>query len=429
MSIFATARPVTLCICALGLAGALVASTPGVVDASGTLNSAAMAWGDNSLGELGNGTAVSDDLAGPVSSIVDVREVAAGGLDSYALLSSGKVMSWGINDQGQLGDESFTGPDSCTSADTAYACSKSPVRVKGLRNVTALAGGESHTLALLSNGTVMAWGDNVAGELGDGTSSGPDLCANSDPCSTAPVPVSDLKNVVSIAAGQMSSMALLSNGTVMVWGDDRTGQLGSGNLAGPQLCSDEYACAFTPVAVSGLHGVKAIAAGDEFDLALLSDGTVMAWGTNFYGELGNGTTTGPDIGFATPCNPTPEPVSSIDDARGIAAGGHDGLALLKGGSVVDWGYGDYGQLGDGSYDNSDVPVAVQNLTKVVAITAGEDHNLALRRNGAVSGWGSNQSGQLGIGSFSYGSNVPVSVNGLVPARSIAAGLSQSLANP
>ena len=121
-----------------------------------------------------------------------------------------------------------------------------------------------------------AWGYNGFGELGNGTINN----------SSTPVAVSGLSRVVAIAGGG-HSLALLSNGTVVAWGYNAHGELGNGNDTGPDNCAGSP-CSKTPVAVSGLSGVAAIAAGSFHSLAVLSNGTVVAWGDNAYGELGNG---------------------------------------------------------------------------------------------------------------------------------------------
>ena len=148
-------------------------------------------------------------------------------------------MAWGENSDGELGDGVAGKP------------SNVPVPVSGLSGVTAIAAGAEHSLALLSDGTVMAWGEQQSGQLGDGPSEDSDV----------PVPVSGLSRVTAIAAGGTGSLALLSNGTVMAWGGNSLGELGDGS---------EGAASDVPVAVSGLSGVTAIASGGNHSLALLS---------------------------------------------------------------------------------------------------------------------------------------------------------------
>ncbi len=226
--------------------------------------------------------------------------ISAGGEFSLGLLSDGKVVAWGENGEGQLGDGTRTGPQTCGRERTA--CSDVPVTVSKLRDVTAIAAGASHSLALLKNGTVMAWGDNESGELGDAT-----VGEQSD----EPVPVSGLSDVRAIAAGANDSLALLRNGTVMAWGSNQSGELGDGTSEGQSEA---------PVPVSRLRDVTAIAAGDGFNLALLKNGTVMAWGEGVNGELGN------DQVHAEQSD-VPVAVSGLRDVKGIAAAEAGGVAF------------------------------------------------------------------------------------------------------
>src|SRR5216684_2698434 len=211
----------------------------------------AFAWGDNSAGELGNGTLTGSTAPTAVSGLSGVRAVSAAGRHELALLSSGTVLAWGDDTFGQLGNGIIS----------ANGSSEVPAPVPGLSNVTAVAAGEEHSLALLANGTVMAWGDNHEGQLGNGSTS----------TSGVPVPVKGLSGVTAIAAGALHALAVLSNGTAMAWGQNESGQLGIGRHVSLQE---------TPAAVAKITGVTTIAAGEEHSLALLSDGSVWVWGGN-----------------------------------------------------------------------------------------------------------------------------------------------------
>jgi alpha-tubulin suppressor-like RCC1 family protein len=301
-----------------------------------------------------------------------------------ALASANSVVAWGTNETGQLGDGTTLG-------------SNVPVPVAGLKDVTSVDAGFEHSLALMSDGTVMAWGDNSAGELGDGTTTDTDT----------PVPVSGLKGVTAISAslGQ-HSLALLGGGTVMAWGRNNDGQLGDGATTNSDV----------PVPVSGLGGVVAISAGAEHSLALLNDGTVMAWGNNFAGQLGDGTTTNSDV---------PVPVSGLSDVVAISAGGLHNLALLSDGTVMSWGSNGHGQLGSGG-GSSTVPVHVSELSGVTAIGAGASDSMALLKNGSIMTWGDNFYGDLGRSADS--DDLPRPVSGVSGATAIAAGAYQDMAS-
>jgi hypothetical protein len=217
-----------------------------------------MAWGSNESGQLGDDQYADRNVRIRVSGLGGVIAIAAGEEHSLALLSNHTVVAWGSNDFGQLGNGSTTGPESCPFG----ACSRTPVPVNGLSEVEAIAAGGNHSLALLKNGTVMAWGENTYGELGDGTTTNSDV----------PVPVSNLRGVTKVAAGREHNLALLGEGSVMAWGNNAEGQLGIGTSNGPEACGPleaSEACSTTPVLVSGLRylNVKGIAAGAWHSLA------------------------------------------------------------------------------------------------------------------------------------------------------------------
>ena len=145
--------------------------------------------------------------------------------------------------------------------------------------VGSISAGYDFTCALLTGGTVECWGANQFGQLGNGTTTGPDTCNAPDGCSTTPVAVTGLSGVTAISAGYGSACALLMGGTVECWGDNEYGELGNGTTINSA----------TPVAVMGLSGVTAISAGFESACALLTGGTVECWGDNQYDALGNST--------------------------------------------------------------------------------------------------------------------------------------------
>lgn len=375
------------------LATIVVGLTLAIAASASASSNGATGWGVNTSGQLGNGTAITLDVPTAISGLNEVAAVSG----SVALLADSKVLAWGPNDLGQLGDGTTTGPETC--ANGGGPCSKTPVAVSGLSGVVAIAASPQHRLALLSDGTVMAWGANGNGQLGDGSTENRDT----------PVAVSGLSDVTAIAASGRHSLALLGNGTVMAWGDNVEGDLGDGTTVQSDV----------PVAVAGLTAVTAIAAGDEHNLALLGSGTLMAWGRNQEGELGNGTHNTSYV---------PVPVSELTGVTAIAAGVFHDLALLSTGTVMSWGANGLGQLGNGSTTFSTVPVAVSGISGVTAVSAGGSNSMALLAGGSVMAWGGNPSGELGDGTTTgpehcatYAcSTTPVHVCGLSEATGISA---------
>jgi alpha-tubulin suppressor-like RCC1 family protein len=263
--------------------------------------------------------------------------VAAGNEHSLAVTSTGKVLAWGYNADGELGDGTFTGPQTCSGGE---ACSTTPVSVKlpkGTRAV-AVAAGYEHSLALTSTGHVLAWGYNADGQLGDGSSTGPQTCTNSEACSTTPIKVKlpAGTRAVAVAVGDDDSLALTSSGQVLAWGYNADGELGDGTFTGPQTCAGGQACSTTPVRVKLPKGTKAVAlaAGYGHSMAATAAGHVLAWGLNSDGQLGTGAFTGPDTcSFSEACSTTPIKANLPKGAKATALGAaplaYDSLAIVQ----------------------------------------------------------------------------------------------------
>jgi alpha-tubulin suppressor-like RCC1 family protein len=325
-------------------------------------NGTMLAWGYNGAGELGDGTTTDRHTPVAVPGLTGVRttanSVAAGWYHSLALKADGTVWAWGYNAAGQLGNGTTTN-------------SSRPVQVRGpngvgfLTNIVAVAAGVYHSLALRSDGTVWAWGYNYYGQLGNATLQD----------SVYPVQVHDssgsgtLTNIRAIAAGAGHSVALTTSGMVLTWGWNFYGQLGNGNTTDRML----------PGPLTSLSGVATIAAGYAHTLAGKTDGTVWNWGSNFYSQLGDGTTT--DRHAPVQVHGVGNS-GMLGNVRTLAAGSGHNLALRSDGSVVAWGFDFYGSLGDGRQgDNTNkaFPVVVQRMSNANQIGAAYAHSLALGR--------------------------------------------------
>jgi alpha-tubulin suppressor-like RCC1 family protein len=329
-------------------------------------------WGSDAYGELGDGTTAR---RGSPLSVVGLGSGTTGiGLGSYhscAVTSAGGAMCWGANWNGALGDGTSTP-------------SSTPVPVSGLGSGTlAIAGGSYHSCALTSGGGLLCWGANAYGQLGDGTKT----------MRFVPVPVSGLgSGVEAIAAGGNHSCALTSSGGVLCWGGNSTGQLGDGTTTD----------SLTPIAVLGLgSGVTALAAGYQHTCALTGSGGVLCWGYNGYGQLGDGTTTWHNSPVAVP--------GLESGVVAIASGQHHTCAATSAAGVWCWGSNGYGQLGDGTTTRQYSPVPVQGLVqRVTALAAGGKHTCGLTSAGEVLCWGWDGYGQLGLGTIAQ-RTTPVAV--------------------
>ena len=314
------------------------------------------AWGANNRGQLGDGTFEDKSTPITVSGITNAVQVVSGSNTSAVLLEDGTVKAWGYNYYGQVGNG------------TIKNNINSPVTVVGLNNVIQIDAGMAHMVALLEDGTVKAWGNNVDGEFGDGT----------DVSKSTPTPIPGLTNVKQIIAGDIQTVALLEDGTVMSWGSRAMESLGY----------ETTVDVLSPIIVSGLSNVKQIAIGLWHTLALLEDGTVKAWGFNEDGELGDGTVVN---------KITPVTIPGLSNVKQVDAGDYHSAALLNDGTVKTWGYNAYGQLGDGTDVDRLTPVEVPGLSGVKQISIGEYHSTALLNDKTVVTWGCNEGGQLGNG--------------------------------
>lgn len=454
------------------------------LDSNGTV----WAWGENNTGQLGTGDTTPRFQPVPIKG--GIKAIAAGGFHSLALDFNGTVWAWGYNAQGQLGTGNFTEqhvPVRMSGGFNArikaiavgsyhsmllnekgllYGCGNNTEGELGLGDFTnrsllsymndrvvGMAGGTYHTLIQTADNDVFGAGYNAYGELGDGTTVSKNYW------------VHVLSNIRALSAGTFHSLAVGQNGKAYAWGGNDDGELGTGDINKRLL----------PTEIPGAVNIKAVAAGGYHSLLLTAGGTVLGTGRNFEGELGDGTTTARHslvsvknaflIGsiaaggtysvilkpftkvMATGQNiygqlgvgdtnerdaPVPMLIASniLAVASGSANGNHS-LLLRADGTVWACGLNQYGQLGNGTTNNSPVPAQVKGpngvgvLSNIIAIAAGDNHSIALAANGNVYAWGKNDHGQLGIGSRSN-FTVPVLVPYVNNVFAIAAGGQHSL---
>ncbi|WP_300618489.1 hypothetical protein [Dokdonella sp.] len=343
-----------------------------------SMTGAVQCWGDNSNGQLGDGTTTNRLAPVDVANLGSgVAAISVGAGHTCALTDRGGVKCWGANASGQLGDGSV-------------APRPVPADVVGLSaNVVAVAGNGDHACALTFAGDVKCWGNNGAGQLGDGT------IVNR----SAPVDVAGLGTpVAAVVMGLVHTCALTVAGGVKCWGENGDGQLGDGSTVARPVPTDVVGLA---------SGVAAIAAGVNHTCAVMASGDVKCWGYNYSGQLGDGTTVSSPIPLQVP---RLEPGTAA-----IATGFMHTCALSVHGDIQCWGDNSLGQLGSGTpSDPTSAPSEVHGFaTGFASFDAGFDHTCALSRSGTTQCWGDNQLGQLGVGAVSAEANpTPREVLGL-----------------
>jgi alpha-tubulin suppressor-like RCC1 family protein len=386
------------------------------------------AWGDDTHGQLGDGSETQSDVPVQVDlpAGVTVTAIAAGDGDiigltggySLALTSTGAVYAWGDNTSGNLGDNSTTDSDVPVLVQVPAGVTATGISAGGNRcqlltsagrlynwgtaengsdivltpDLDVLPPGETPVLVndgpdaeqylvLMvpsSTGAVYAWGDDDSGQLGVGS------YVDSSKWEASEMPAGTQS--VYVTAGQSTSSAVTTTGAVYAWGYDFDGQLGNDSTVNTTV----------PVETDMPAGVitTTVAIGWDQELALTSTGSVYAWGLNRYGELGIGSTEK----FGDVPVQVTFPAGVV--IASIATGAYQSLALSTAGQIYAWGQNTYGQLGTGTTTNSDVPLPVALPGGIpVALAGGDKDSFAVTQSGAVFAWGDNTYGQLGNGTF------------------------------
>lgn len=331
-------------------------------------------WGANGYGQLGDGTTLDRTTPSLVSQLSDVQSVSAGG-HTCAVLTNGMLYCWGDNAAGQLGDGTRTGR-------TIPTLVADPSGSGGLGAIQSVSVGLLHTCAVTTAGLAYCWGENGFGQLGDGTTTGrllPTLVR-------APSGFGSLSGVKSISAVDYHTCAVLLNGQLYCWGRNQYGELGDGTFAPRSL----------PTLVMGLGGVQHIGAGHLHTCALDTAMQLYCWGNNAYGQLGDGTTvnrTSPVL-VSDPNGAW----AAVGGLQSVAAGRTHTCALTESGQAYCWGHNVWGELGDGSTTNRDMPTLVTGLGALQQISVGYSQTCAANAGGQLYCWGHNAWGALGNGS-------------------------------
>jgi alpha-tubulin suppressor-like RCC1 family protein len=306
-------------------------------------------FGNNDYGQIGHGNNVDDQGLGHVTGLpAGVRQIAAGGNASAALLPDGTVWMWGA---------ALNGMSSGTV----------PGRVAGLTGITQIAVSQNgeDVFAVGPGGSIWAVGRNTDGQLGNGSTA--------DDFSPAPVP--GLAGITQVSAGAYDGVAVRSDGTAWAWGSNVYGELGDGTK------TDHL----TPKQVRGLSGITQVSAGPSYVLAVRSDGTVWAWGLTGNGEL--------DGSANKTVHLTPVQVPGLSGITQVATDGFHTLALRSDGTVWSWGTNDHGEVGDGTTATRFSPEPLA-LSAVTQIAVGTETSAAIRSDGTLLTWGDDSRGGL-----------------------------------
>ena len=328
------------------------------------------AWGINTKGQLGAGATTNS--VSPVKIGTNFQTISAGFGHSLALKKDGTLWAWGDNNSGQLGDGTTTDRDV-------------PIHIGSNSDIyRAVSAGLNFSLAIRSDGTLWAWGDNSSGQLGIGSTS--------PTYSPVPLQVGTDNSYIAVSAGTGHALALKTDYSLWAWGDNYYGELGDNTTTSST----------TPVPIDIGSTYGAIASGFFYSLGIKLDGSLMTWGNNVQGKPANpaatdhaprqiGTGFKPDMAALS---------ASKFSVLGNTAYYYHSLALKSDGSVWAWGDNIFGQLGDGGVTPISTPEQILTSSgyAFTTISAGDDdHSLAIKDDRTLWAWGSNSCGQLGDG--------------------------------
>ena len=359
----------------------------------------AYCWGQNTYGQLGNGTTSnsSTPVAVSTSGVLagkTIKQISSSGYHSCAIASDDKVYCWGFNNRGQLGDGTTTNSNVPVAVNTSGALAG--------KIISQLSANGYHTCAIDSDGKAYCWGLGLSGQLGQGTATD----------SSVPVAVNTSgvlagKTIKQLSAKDYHTCAVASDDKAYCWGFNNVGQLGNNTTTNSSV----------PVAVntSGVLAgktIKQISANDYHTCAVDSDGKAYCWGRNDYGQLGTGTTTNSSV-----------PVAASVSTSGVLAGktikqvfadGYRTCVIASDDKAYCWGHNNYGQLGNGTTTDSSVPVAVDTSGALAGKTieqysSGLFHACVIASDSKAYCWAYNNVGQLGNGTTTN-SSVPVVVS-------------------
>jgi alpha-tubulin suppressor-like RCC1 family protein len=333
-------------------------------------NGTLWAWGYNGNGQLGDGTKV--EKTAPVQIGVDSnwKTVSAGSNSSLAIKTDGTLWAWGDNLFGQLGDGTY--------ANVRLV----PTRIGTDSNWKLISEGSEFSLAIKTDGTLWAWGDNTFGQLG-----------NQAIFAITPRQVGVGSNWAAISAGDFHTVAIKTDGTLWAWGFNSYGQLGDATTTSKP----------TPTKIGSDTNWQSIDCGSEFSLAIKTNGTLWAWGSNYFGKLGTGTFDDKNV---------PTQIGTSNNWKSISAGYYNAIAIKTDGTL--WGWGEV--IGTNN-DRRNIATQIGTDTYWLTPSAGERHAFAFKTDGSLWAWGNGNWGKLGVGSY-LDFSAPQPVTAPAPSGSI-----------
>lgn len=343
-------------------------------------NGALWGWGNNSVGELGDGTNINRNSPVQIGIDNDWVSVKAGWRHSLGLKADGTLWAWGGNFFGQLGDSTTTHRNA-------------PVQIGNDQDWAGIAAGGMFSLAIKADGTIWAWGQNQLGQLGIGPTGNRNY----------PVQIGSSDEWTNIDASYYHSFGIKADGSLWAWGSNAFGRLG--------INSTSVTIVHNPVQVGAAHDWMSVKGGVYHSLGLKADGTVWAWGRNHFGQIGDNSTTD---------RYAPVQVGTADNWVYIATGSNYSMGIKANGSRWGWGLNSQGHLGNGNSDTLYIPARLDSLNNWTYIASADLHNIGLKADGTVWTWGRNTYGELGDGTTTS-RNIPVQINTTDGWASISAG--------
>jgi len=312
-------------------------------------------WGDNDLGQVGDGSKFKRSSPVQVGTDTNWSQVSGGGQFNIALKSDGSLWSWGWNFVGGLGDN--------TTLDKS-----SPIQVGALTDWSQVSNAARQAMAIKNNGTLWSWGWNNYGQLGQNNRT--DL--------SSPVQVGALTNWSQISCGQQESSAIKTDGTLWGWGRNLNGQVGDSTIIARS----------SPVQIGVLTTWAQVSAGNFQTAAVKTDGTLWTWGINNSGILG--------LNDINTQRSSPVQVGALTNWSQVSAGSESMAAIKTDGTLWSWGKNNYGQLGQNNRTNRSSPVQVGALTTWSLVSSGYSYHMAATKTDkTIWTWGRNNYGQLG----------------------------------